>query len=183
MLKQHTAITHTNSLKAMANNNSPDNSSVYHTPPEEIFPVFQYEYLDPNNQPQDLFPVFQNDNPPPLTPPEVLFPPLNYPPHHNPPTNYQPQHNPPQPDRPPQNQQRALTDEELYEQDMQEVLRVQAEEEEEARIRAAYLRGKQERRNRRALWRMQNGLPRVPSSEDDSSASSNEGYVSDDSIF
>lgn len=66
-------------------------------------------------------------------PPEVLFPPLN-----NPPAPY-----------PPQNQPRPLSDEELFAQDMQELLRVQAKEEEETRDREEYLREKQARRNAR----------------------------------
>ena len=156
----------------MANNNSPDHHSNYNTPPEELFPVFPYDHQQPNNPPQDLFPVFQYDNPPPNTPPEVLFPPINNPPHYNPPANY-----------PPQNQPRPLSDEELYEQDMQELLRVQAAEEAEARAREEYLRAKQARRNARRAWRIQHGLPYVPTSEDDSSASSDEGYVSDDSFY
>ena len=116
----------------MSHNNSPDNDSVYNTPPEDLFPVFPYYNQAANNQPQDLFPVIQYENPPQNTPPEVLFPP-----HYNPPANY-----------PPQNQPRPLTDEELYEQDMQELLQVQAKEERVARAREAYLRAKQERRNR-----------------------------------
>lgn len=157
----------------MSHNDSPDNESVYNTPPEDLFPVFPQ-----NNPPQDLFPVFQYDNSPQNTPPEFLFPPAINPPHYNPPANNPPHYNPPT-NFPAQNQPnaRALTDEELYEQDMHEVLRVEAEEE-----REAYLRAKQARRNCRCAWRIQNGLPRVPSSEDDSSASSHEGYVSDDSF-
>ena len=79
---------------------------------------------------------------------------------------------------------RGLTDEELFQQDMQELLRVQAEEEDAARALEEYFRAKQAQRNRRAECRIQNGLPHVPSSEDDSSASysSHEGYVLDDSF-
>ena len=74
-----------------------------------------------------------------------------------------------------------MTDEELYEQDMQEVLQVEAEEERVARDREERARAKQDRRNRRAIRRWGLGLPRVPSSEDDSSASdsTDEGYVTD----
>jgi hypothetical protein len=43
---------------------------------------------------------------------------------------------------------------------MQEVLRVEAEEERERRAREEYLRAKQARRNRRCAWRIKNGLPR-----------------------
>lgn len=144
----------------MSHNNSPDNASVYNTPPEDLFPVFPYD-----NPPQDLFPVFVYDNPPQNTPPDVLFPPFNNPPQNN----------------PPQNNARALTDEELYEQDMQNVLAAKVEEEREARAREAYLKAKQDRRNRRAEWRWDIGLDRVPSSEDDSSNddSSDEGSVTD----
>jgi hypothetical protein len=67
--------------------------------------------------------------------------------------------------------------------DMQELLRVEAEEAREAREREEYLRAKQARRDRRCEWRIENGLDRVPTSEDDSSASSHEGYVSDDSVY
>ena len=151
----------------MANNNSQDNASDYNTPPEELIPVFPYENQQSNNPPQDLFPVFDYDNPPPNTPPAVLFPPINNPPHYN----------------PPQNQPRPLTEDELYEQDMRELLKVQAEEEEEARAREEYLREKQARRNARCAWRIQHGLPRVSTSDDDSSASSDEGWVSDDSFY
>ena len=89
----------------MSHNTSPDNESVYNTPPEDLFPVFPYD-----NPPQDLFPVFVYDNPPQNTPLKVLFPPVN-----NSPTN-----------NPPQNQPNAfaLTDEELFEQDMQVLLAV-----------------------------------------------------------
>jgi hypothetical protein len=45
----------------MANHNSPNNGSEYNTPPEDLYPVFQY------------------DTPPQNTPPEVLFPSLNSP--------------------------------------------------------------------------------------------------------
>ena len=158
----------------MANNNSPDNASVYNTPPEELFPVFPHDNQQANNPPQDLFPVFQYDNPPPNTPPEVLFPPLN-----NPPPHYPPPQNP-QPNNPPP---RPLTDDELYQQDMQELLRVQAEEEEERRAREAYWLAKRARREARCAYRIAHGLPRVNTSDDDSSASSAEGWVSDDSFY
>ena len=165
-------------FKTMSHNDSPDNESVYNTRHEDLFPVFPYDNLPQNNPPQDLFPVFQYDNSPQNTPPEFLFPPAinppaNNPPHYNPPANFPAQN---------QTNARALTDEELYEQDMQELLRVEAEEERERRAREEYLRAKQARRNRRCAWRIQNGLPRVPSSDDDSSASSHEGYGSDDSF-
>lgn len=65
---------------------------------------------------------------------------------------------------------------------MQEALRAEVEEEDERRAREEYLRAKQARRNARCVWRIQHGLPRVLTSDDDSSASSNEGYVSDDSF-
>jgi hypothetical protein len=161
----------------MSHNNSPDNESVYNTPPEDLFPVFLYDNQQQNYPPQDLFPVFPYDNPPPNTPLEVLFPPVI-----NPPANHPPQNNQPA-NYPPQNQPNTfgLTDEELYEQDLQVFLEFQAEEERQTREREAYLKGKQDRRNRRAEWRWKMGLNHVPSSEDDSSASfsTDEGYVTD----
>ena len=80
---------------------------------------------------------------------------------------------------------RGLTDEEFYEQDMQEFLRVEYEEAQEARAREQRAKAKQDRRNRRAQWRWEMGKDRVPTSEDDSSASysSHEGWVSDDSFY
>ena len=151
----------------MAHNASPENESVYNTPPEDNSPQ--------NTPPQDLFPVFQYDDPPPATPPGVMFPPENIPPPNNQPPNF-----------PPENQPniRELTEEEQYELDMQVVLEFEAEQDRQAREREAYLKGKQDRRNKRAEWRWEMGLPPVPSSEDDSSASysSHEGYVSDDSF-
>ena len=64
---------------------------------------------------------------------------------------------------------------------MQVFLEFQAEEESEARAREARAKAKQDRRNRRAEWRWKMGLDRVPSSEDDWSASYSidEGYVTD----
>ena len=78
-----------------------------------------------------------------------------------------------------------MTDEEFEEQNMQELLRVEYEEEMEARAREQRAKAKQDRRNRRAEWRWANGIDRVPTSEDDSSASysSHEGWVSDDSFY
>ena len=149
----------------MANHNSPNNGSEYNTPPE----VFQYDNQQHNNPPQDLYPVFQYDTPPQNTPPEVLFPSLNNPPPQN-----------PQPNNPPP---RALTEDELYEQDMQELLRVQAEEEEERRAREEYWLAKRARREARCAYRIAHGLPRVSTSDDDSSASSDEGWVSNDSFY
>ena len=146
----------------MANNNSPDNESVYNT--RTIFSCIPIRQST-NNPPQDLFSVFQYVNPPPNTPPEFLFPPVTNPPANNPPQNPRP------------------NAEVQYEQDMQELLRAEAEEEDERRAREEYLRAKQARRNARCAWRIRNGLDRVPTSEDDSSASSNEGYVSDDSFY
>ena len=80
---------------------------------------------------------------------------------------------------------RGLTDEEFYEEDMQEFLRVEYEEAQEARAREQRAKAKQDRRNRRAQWRWEMGKDRVPTSEDDSisSYSSHEGYVSDDSFY
>jgi hypothetical protein len=157
------------SYVTMSHNTSHDNESVYNTPPEDNSPQ--------NTPREDLFPVFQYDNPPPATPPEVMFPPENKPPPNNPPPNNQP------PNFPPQNQPNTfgLTDEELYEQDMQVFLEFEAEQERQSREHEAYLKGKEDRRNQRAEWRWKMGLPRVPSSEDDSSASysSDEGYGTD----
>ena len=78
-----------------------------------------------------------------------------------------------------------MTDEEFEEQNMQELLRVEAEEERETRAREQRAKAKQDRRNRRAQWRLEMGKDRVPTSEDDSSASysSHEGWVSDDSFY
>jgi hypothetical protein len=87
----------------MSHNNTPDNDSVYNTPPEDLFPVFPYDNEPQNNQPQDLFPVFQYDNPPQNTPPEFLFPSVN-----NQPANNPPHYNPPE------SLPCALTDEERY---------------------------------------------------------------------
>lgn len=155
----------------MSHNNSPDNESVYNSPPEDLFPVFPYD-----NLPQDLFTVFLYDNPPQNTPPEVLFPPLNNPPQNNPPAN-----------NPPQNQPNTfgLTDAEFFEQDLQVLLAVQAEEERQARAREARAKARQDRLNRRAEWRWAMGLNRVPSSEADSSNvdSSDEGYDTNWIIF
>ena len=89
-----------------------------------------------------------SENEPMNTPPEAIFPafqqqpeqPVNNPPANNPPQN--------QPDA----QRRALTYEEQYHQDMQEVLRAEAEEEDERRTREEYLRAKQARRNARCAW-------------------------------
>jgi hypothetical protein len=93
----------------MSHNTSPDNESLYNTPPEDLFPIFPYDNPPQNIPPADVFPVFSYDNASQNTPPEVLFPPVN-----NPPTNNPPQNNPPQ------NQPNTfgLTDEELFEQDM-----------------------------------------------------------------
>ena len=73
----------------------------------------------------------------------------------------------------------------FFQQNMQELLRVEAEEEREARAREQRAKAKEDRRNRRAEWRWANGIDRVPTSEDDSSASysSHEGYVLDDSFY
>ena len=161
----------------MANNNSPDNGSVYNTPPEELFPVFPQDNQQGNNPPAplDVFPYSQYNTPPQNTPPEVLFPSLYSPPPQNQQPNNPPPNNPPPP--------RALTEDELYAQDMQEVLRVEFEEAEARRAHDLYWAGKRARREARCLYRMAHGLPRVPSSEDDSSASSDdEGWVSDDSF-
>ena len=151
----------------MLHNTSPDNESVYNTPPEDSSPQ--------NTPPEDLFPVFQYDNPPPATPPEVLFPPENNLPPNNQPPNF-----------PPQNQPNTvgLTEEEQYELDMEVLSEFKVEQERQLREREAYLKGKEDRRNKRAERRWKMGLPPVPSSEDDSSASylSHEGYVSDDSF-
>ena len=68
----------------MANNNSPDNESVYNTPPEELFPVFPYDDPPIKTQPQDLYPVFPRENFPETTPPELMFPPVNILPVNNP---------------------------------------------------------------------------------------------------
>ena len=166
----------------MSHNASPQNNSQQNTPPEDIFPVFQYDNPPPptppevmfppqNTQPEDIFPVFQYDNPPPPTPPEVMFPPPN---------NQQPNNQP-------ANQPiiRQLTEQEQYELDMEVLREYEAEQARQEREREVYLKGKQDRRNRRAEWRWAQGLPPVPSSEDDSSASysSHEGYVSDDSFY
>lgn len=123
-----------------------------------------------NTPPEDSFPVFRPDNEPVPNPPVVQQQPDQ--PVNNPPVENQPIW-------------RGLTDEELFQQDMQELLRVEAEEADAARALDEYLRAKQARRDRRCEWRIQNGLPRVPTSEDDSSASysSHEGYVFDDSFF
>jgi hypothetical protein len=109
-----------------------------------------------NTLPEDIFPVFTPDNELVPNPPVVQQQPD------------QPVNNPPVANQP---IWRGLTDEELFQQDMQELLHVQAAEESEAREREAYLKGKEDRRNRRAEWQIRMGLPRVPSSEDDSSAS------------
>jgi hypothetical protein len=118
-----------------------------------------------NTPPEDIFPVFTPDNEPVPNPHVVQQ----------------------QPDQPVENQPiwRGLTDEEFFEQNMQELLRVEAEEEREARAREQRAKAKEDRRNRRAEWRWANGIDRVPTSEDDSSASysSHEGYVSDDSFY
>jgi hypothetical protein len=146
----------------MSHNTSPDNESVYNTPPEDSSPQ--------NTPPEDLFPVFQYDNPPPATPAEVLFPPEN-----NQPPNF-----------PPENQSNTvgLTEEEQYKLDMEVLSEFEAEKERQLREREAYFKGKENRRNERAERQWKMGLPPVPSSEDDSSASysSHEGYVSDDSF-
>ena len=123
-----------------------------------------------NTPPEDIFPVFTPDNEP-VPNPHVV------------------QQQPDQPvnNLPVENQPiwRGLTDEEFEEQNMQELLRVEAEEERETRAREQRAKAKQDRRNRRAEWRWANGIDRVPTSEDDSSASysSHEGYVSDDSFY
>ena len=120
--------------------------------------------------PEDIFPVFIPDNEPLPNLDVVQQQPAQQ--VNNPPVANQPIW-------------RGLTDEELFQQDMQELLRVEAEEAEERRAYEEYWRGKEARRARRCIWRMENGLPRVPTSEDDSSDSysSNDGYVSDDSFF
>ena len=119
-----------------------------------------------NTPPEAIFPVYQQQ-------PEAQFPINN----NNPPTAPQDQPNAPQ------NQPTPLTEEEQYHQDMQELLHVEAEEEEERRARAAYWAGKRARRNARCAYRIAHGLPRVNTSDDDSSASSAEGWVSDDSFY
>ena len=140
----------------MSHNASPHHNSQQNTPPEDIFPVFQY------------------NNPPTPTPPEVMFPPPN----NHPPANYPPQYHPPaiQPHQyhppaihPPEN-------------DMEYFLRFEAAEADERRAREEYLRGKQARRNARRAYRMAHGLDYVATSDDDSSDSSHEGFVSDDSF-
>ena len=134
------------------------------------FPSSSMTLNAPVNTPsEDIFPVFTPDNEPVANPPVVQQP-------------EQVGNNPHVEEEPVWT---GLTDEALFQQDMEELLRVQAEEERLARAREAYLRAKQARRKARAERRWQMGLTRVPSSEDDSSASysSNEGYVSDDSFF
>ena len=158
----------------MSNNKSLDNTSDFNTPPEQLFPVFPNSNESFNTPPQDLFPNFQYDNPATNSPSVFVSPPINNQPTNNPTTNNSPVNNQPQNPRP--------NNEVLYEQDMQELLRVEAEENEIRRAREAYLRAKRARRNARQAWRIENGIDPVPSSEDDSSASSNEGYVSDDSF-
>ena len=168
----------------MANNNSSDNTPVYYTPPEQVFPVFPNINQQSNNPPQDLFPVFQYDNPPQNNPPEFLFPELNNTPTNNPPANNPPANNP-LANNPPANNPLANPGpnaDVLYEQDMQEFLRVEAEEEEERRAREEYWLAKRARRQARCAYRIAHGLPYVSTSDDDSSASSNEGWVSDDSF-
>jgi hypothetical protein len=90
-----------------------------------------------NTPPEDIFPVFKKDNEPVPNPPVVQQQPDQ--PVNNPPVENQPIW-------------RGLTDEELFQQDMQELLRVQAAEERETREREVYLKGKEDRRNRRAEW-------------------------------
>ena len=67
---------------------------------------------------------------------------------------------------------------------MQVFLEFEAEQDRQEREREAYIKGKQDQKNKWAEWRWAQGLPPAPSSEDDSSASysSHEGYVSDDSF-
>ena len=141
----------------MSHTNSPDNESVYNTPPEDLFPVFPYDNALQNTPPADLFLVFPYDNPPQNTPPEVLFPPVNNPPQNQPNTF-------------------GLTDEELFEQDMQVLLQVQAEEERQAKAREARAKARQDRLNREAESRWALGLnPMLLESSD----SSDEGYGTD----
>ena len=92
-----------------------------------------------NTPPEDIFPVFTPDDEPVPNPPVVQQQPDQ--PVNNPPVENQPIW-------------RGLTDEELFLQDMQELLRVQAEEDHGARAREARARAKQARRNRRAEWRI-----------------------------
>ena len=65
---------------------------------------------------------------------------------------------------------------------MEEFLRFEAAQAEERRAREEYLLGKQARRNARRAYRMAHGLDYVATSDDDSSDSSQEGFVSDDSF-
>ena len=116
-----------------------------------------------------------NNHPPANYPPQY-HPPANYPPQYDPPTNYPPQYDPPA-NYPPQ------YDPPQYDTDMEEFLRFEAEEAAARRAREEYLRGKQARRNARRAYRMAHGLPYVATSDDDSSDSSQEGFVSDDSFY
>lgn len=120
----------------MSHNTSPDNESVYNTPPEDLFPVFTYDNPPQNTPPAYLFPIFPYDNLPQNTSPEVMFPPVNNPPANNPPQN--------------QPNTFGLTDEELFEQDMLVLLQVQEEEERQARVREARAKARQDRLNREA---------------------------------
>ena len=57
-----------------------DNESVYHTPPEYLFPVFPNENEPQNTPPDDMFPVFPNEIQPQNAPP-VNNPPVENQPH------------------------------------------------------------------------------------------------------
>ena len=174
----------------MSHNASPHHNSQQNTPPEDIFPVFQYNnpptptppevmFPPPNNQPpEDIFPVFQYNNPPTPTPPEVMFPPAIQPPQYHPPAIQLPHYHPPA-IQPPQYHPPAIHP---PENDMEYFLRFEAAEADERRAREEYLRGKQARRNARRAYRMAHGLDYVATSDDDSSDSSHEGFVSDDSF-
>ena len=190
MVHTHTIyiLTEFSSSNTMSNHASPENDSFHTppgTPPPYLFPFSQVHDNPPHNlppafTPQELWQYFQvHDNPPPPTPPQDLFPSFQV--HDNPPPAIPPEVMFPEINQP---MIRQLTEDEQYELDMEVLREHEAEQARQNMEREAYLKEKRDRRNRRAERRWARGLPPVPSSEDDSSASysSHEGYVSDDSF-
>jgi hypothetical protein len=113
-----------------------------------------------NTPPEDIFPVFTPENEPVPNPPVVQQQPDQ--PANNPPTRF------------------GLIDEELLEQDLQVLREVEETEEREAAARRAREEARTERLNRETQYRWAMGLGPIRS---ESSASSDESYVSDDSFF
>ena len=112
-----------------------------------------------NTPPEDIFPVFTPENEPVPNPPVVQQPDQ---PTNNPPARF------------------GLTDEELLEQDLQVLREYEEAEEREAAACRAREDARTERANREAQYRWAIGLGPIQS---ESSTSSDEGYVSDDSFF